>query len=62
MARGVEDALALRTRCLLLDARGSIAMAPKAAALMAEELGRDEAWQQDQVRAYTELARGYLLT
>ncbi len=62
MARSVEDVLARRTRCLLLDARGSIEMAPKVAALMAEELGRDKAWQDDQVRAYTELARGYLLT
>ena len=62
MARSVEDVLARRTRCLLLDARGSIEMATKTAALMAEELGRDQAWQDDQVQTYTELARGYLLT
>jgi len=37
-------------------------MAPKAAALMAEELGRDEAWQHEQIQTYTELARGYILT
>lgn len=62
MARTLEDVLARRTRCLLLDARQSIEMAPKAAALMAEELGHDETWQHEQVRAYTALARGYLLT
>ncbi len=62
MARTLEDVLARRTRCLLLDARQSIEMAPKTAALMAEELGRDETWQHEQVRAYTALARGYLLT
>jgi glycerol-3-phosphate dehydrogenase len=61
-ARSVEDVLARRTRALLLDARASIAAAPMVAALMAAELGRDATWQQGQVAAYTELARGYLLT
>ena len=61
MARTVEDVLARRTRALLLDARGSIAAAPAVARLLARELNRDEAWIEAQVRAYTALARGYLL-
>jgi glycerol-3-phosphate dehydrogenase len=61
MARGVEDVLARRTRALLLDARASAEAAPRAAALMAAELGRDDAWQRRQVAAYRELARGYWL-
>lgn len=61
MARTVEDVLARRTRALLLDARASMACAPRAAALMARELGRDENWQKQQVRAYEDLAEGYLL-
>ena len=61
MARTVEDILARRTRMLLLDARRSIEMAPRVAGIMAEELGRDTAWQRDQVVAYTELARGYII-
>jgi glycerol-3-phosphate dehydrogenase len=61
MARTVEDVLARRTRALLLDARGSIAAAPAVARLLARELGRDEPWIEAQVRAYTALARGYLL-
>lgn len=61
MARTVEDVLARRTRALLLDARASAATAPAVAGLMAEELGKDEAWQRDQVEAYRELARGYWL-
>ncbi len=60
MARTVEDVLARRTRALLLDARASMEMAPEVAALMAEALGRDEAWQQAQVSAYRQLARRYL--
>ncbi len=61
MARTVEDVLARRTRLLLLDARASIEMAPKVAALMAAELGRDDAWQQAQVAQYRALAEGYLI-
>ncbi len=61
MARTVEDVLSRRTRTLLLDARASIEMAPQVALLLAEELGRDAAWQREQVETYTALARGYLL-
>lgn len=60
MARTLEDVLARRTRCLLLDARASIEAAPRAAALMAAELGRDQRWAEAQVRDYTTLATGYL--
>lgn len=61
MARTVEDFLSRRTRALLLDARASMEIAPKVAELMAEELGRDEAWKHDQVVAYRNLAKGYLI-
>ncbi len=60
-ARTVEDVLARRTRALLLDARASIAVAPAVAELMAAELGDDRAWQEAQVAAFCELARGYLI-
>jgi glycerol-3-phosphate dehydrogenase len=60
MARTVEDVLARRTRALLLDARASAEAAPRVAALLARELGRDTAWQTAQVRAYQALARRYL--
>ena len=49
MARTVEDVLARRTRALFLDARAAIAMAPETARLMARALGRDQAWQKNQV-------------
>ncbi len=62
MARTVEDVLARRTRALLLDARASIEAAPAVAALLADELGRDETWRREQVAAYTALARGYVFT
>ncbi|WP_019586054.1 glycerol-3-phosphate dehydrogenase/oxidase [Deinococcus apachensis] len=60
-ARTVEDLLARRTRALLLNARASVEAAPRAAALLAEELGKDAAWAQEQVRRYREVAQGYVL-
>ena len=60
MSRTVDDALSRRTRALLLNARAAIAIAPKVAALLARELGRDEAWQREQVTAFTALAQQYL--
>jgi glycerol-3-phosphate dehydrogenase len=61
MARTVEDALSRRTRSLLLDATASIEAAPVVARLMAREPGRDERWIDAQVKAYRELAKGYVL-
>jgi glycerol-3-phosphate dehydrogenase len=59
-ARTVTDVLARRTRALFLDAAAGIAMAPRVAALIAVELGRDTAWQERQVEEFRALARTYL--
>lgn len=59
MARTVEDVLARRTRALLLNASAAIQMAPQTAEIMAEELGRDVAWRDDQVEQFNEVAQGY---
>ncbi len=60
MARTVDDFLSRRTRMLVLDARSSLQAAPVVADLLAKELGRDEEWRENQVRSYSELAKGYL--
>ena len=62
MARTVEDVLARRTRSLLLNAAASIQAAPEVAEILARELGRDEAWQTNQVDDYTALAKGYVFS
>jgi len=59
-ARTVGDVLARRTRALLLDARASAEAAPRVAAMLAEELKREPAWQQEQVAEFRKLAAGYL--
>lgn len=61
MARTVEDFLARRTRCQLLDARESIKMAPKVAQIMAKELGKDTAWETKQVNDYLQVTSNYIL-
>jgi glycerol-3-phosphate dehydrogenase len=58
-ARTVEDVLARRTRALLLDAAAAVAMAPRVAGILAEELGRDMAWRIAQVAAFAGLAELY---
>ena len=61
MARTVEDVLSRRTRALLLDARESIRICPEVAKLMAEVLGKDASWIENEVQQYTKLAEQYLL-
>ena len=59
MAICLEDALARRTRSLLLNAQAAIDSAPAAAELMAAELGHDETWVNSQVESFKEMAAGY---
>lgn len=61
MARTVEDVLSRRTRALVLDAAAAIEAAPRAAALLARELGRDPGWAAAQVNSFREVARRYLI-
>jgi glycerol-3-phosphate dehydrogenase len=61
LALTVEDVLARRTRALFLNAKAAIRMAPTVAALLAQELGKDKAWQVDQVEKFNKVAAGYLV-
>lgn len=60
MALTVEDVLSRRVRLLLVDAREATNAAPKVAQAMARELGHDQAWCDDQVTEFTELAKSYI--
>jgi glycerol-3-phosphate dehydrogenase len=61
MSRTLDDALARRTRALLLDARATVEIAPKVANLMAAELGHDARWVRAQVESFTTLGKQYIL-
>ncbi len=60
MARTLDDVLARRTRCLLLNARASLEVAPRVAEIMARVLDRDADWMADQLGAFEKLASRYL--
>ena len=61
MARTVEDVLARRVRALFLNAAAANEMAAETAAILARELGRDAAWERQQVDDFTTLAKQYML-
>ena len=60
MARTVEDVLARRTRQLFLNANAALSEAPKIARELAQELGRDEAWQRTQLADFAKVASSYI--
>ena len=61
MARSVEDVLARRTRALFLNSKAAVRMAPRVAALLAQELAHDKAWQLDQLEQFNKVAAGFMV-
>jgi glycerol-3-phosphate dehydrogenase len=60
MARTLDDMLARRSRALQLDARAALEIAGPVAALLARELGRDQAWITAQQAEFSALAGHHL--
>jgi glycerol-3-phosphate dehydrogenase len=60
MCMTVEDFLSRRTRQLLLDARVAMEKAPVVAQALAEYLHKDEAWIQEQINNFKNIAIHYL--
>lgn len=60
MAETIEDVLSRRLRVLFVDAQIAKEMAVKVASILAEELGEDEKWENEQIQIFNELANGYL--
>jgi glycerol-3-phosphate dehydrogenase len=61
MARTIEDVLARRLRILFLDAKAALDAAPMVAEIIAEELGYDDEWKNQQLADFSRLANQYLL-
>ena len=59
MARTVDAALSRRSRALLFNASAASESAEAVARLLADELGKDDAWVTDQTSTFHELANGY---
>lgn len=60
MARTLEDVLSRRVRLLIFDARAAIEAAPVVAQIMADELGRNQQWIDEQVAHFNDIAKNYL--
>lgn len=60
MACTLDDVLSRRLRALPLDAPAAMEIAPRVAALMAEELGRDESWTARELESFRRIANAYL--
>ena len=60
MSRSLDDALARRTRAIILNAKATVAIAPAVAKLLARELGKDEAWAAAQVKSFVAMAAQYI--
>jgi glycerol-3-phosphate dehydrogenase len=61
LACTVEDVLARRNRALFLDSAAALRAAPEVARILAEELGRDAAWQRDTLAAFGQTQQQYQL-
>lgn len=56
----LEDILARRTRCLLLDVKATLEIAPQVVEMLDRKRGRDADWQTEQLQQFEQLALRYL--
>lgn len=62
MAQTLEDILARRTRCLFLNVKESLRIAPQVANIMAKAMGNSTQWEKNQIKEFTELTKHYTLS
>ena len=61
MAIKLEDILARRTRCLFLDAKETIKIAPKVLEVMKTFLKKDNDWEKKEFSNFMEISKNYIL-
>ncbi len=60
MAQTLDDVLTRRSRCLFLDARETLKIAPEVANLLAQELKQNENWVTAQLQNFERIAQHFL--
>ena len=55
MALNLDDIMSRRSRCLFLNIKESIRIAPKVIQIMSKELFKDEVWVKDQLQSFYNL-------
>jgi glycerol-3-phosphate dehydrogenase len=61
MAVHLEDVMARRIRCLFLDARETLKIAPKIAEIMADALKKDQDWVLKELKSFNIITKNYIL-
>ncbi|MDR1983657.1 MAG: glycerol-3-phosphate dehydrogenase/oxidase [Prevotellaceae bacterium] len=61
MARTLDDVLARRVRLQYIDAREALKISPRIAEIMSEEMKKDQSWIDEQIKAYSEIVRNYIM-
>ena len=61
MAMTLEDVMARRTRCLFLDARESLKIAPKVLEIMAKEMKKKVDWIKNESANFEKVAKNYIV-
>ena len=59
MAINLDDIMSRRSRCLFLNSKESIAIAPKVVEIMANELSKDKDWIENQLNQFYKLTKLY---
>ncbi len=61
MAIHIEDVLARRVRCLFLDAKETLRIAPKVAEIMAAALNKEDQWIVQELKEFNTITQNYIL-
>lgn len=61
MACTIEDILARRIRLLFLDAQVALKVAPRVGKILQQELSKDNAWYEDQLKSFENTVQKYLV-
>ena len=61
MAIHIEDVLARRVRCLFLDAKETLRIAPEVAEIMAKALQEDSQWIARELTEFKTITQNYIL-
>ncbi len=62
MAIKLEDILARRTRCLFLDAKETVKIAPKVLRIMKVFLKKNVDWEKKEFSNFIEISKNYILS
>jgi glycerol-3-phosphate dehydrogenase len=59
MAINLDDIMSRRSRCLFLDIKESLFIAPKVVEIMAKELSKNNDWKKEQLKQFHKLTKIY---